>query len=129
MESISESFWFQLTASVVVILGIVIAVLMIVQHFKRTPPIEAEFATHDDLERVRQELLREVREDRSQNKAAFLRLENNLHESTSQIMVAGHSREQGIYDRVNDISASLQAQIRSLPNEIIVILKNTGALK
>lgn len=56
-------------------------------------------------------------------------IHRELKEDRAALMIADEQRSAKIHDRMNELSSDFNDKFQSLPNEVIVILKNTGALK
>lgn len=54
---------------------------------------------------------------------------DKLDEDKSQVIEAGEERARRIYTHVEDVRKEIDSKITRLPNELVALLRNTGALK
>lgn len=52
-----------------------------------------------------------------------------MDDDKTEILTAGEERARRIYTHVEDVRKEIDGKIHNLPNELVALLKNTGAIK
>jgi len=87
---------------------------------KREISFTEEFAREEDLQELREDV------DALENKLAELSTQQAADKL--ELMQAGEQRASRIHQRIEQIQAALHADMQNMPNQLIALLKNTGAL-
>lgn len=108
---------------VVGLASLCVAVNQIDDFFERRKP-RAGFPPVEQLENAHIILVQRV--DRLEDALGELRRE--MKQDRAAQAQAASERVRGIHQRIDDVRAELAANQRSLPNEIVALLKNTNAI-
>lgn len=84
-----------------------------------TPPGNSELQMSVKQLNARVKVLEQWRSD----------LINKMDEDKTEILAAGEERARRIYTHVEDVRKEIDGKIHNLPNELVALLKNTGAIK
>ena len=104
----------QFTNFVLIAVAILVGIAQVIQVFRRSPPLEAQFATKDEVDATRAEIDGRIAELRAETDERLTGLSRKLDNQRAEILskldannALAETRVSGVHKRINRSNASL----------------------
>jgi len=136
LDSVPASFWKYFCIGLMVLLGAAVGIVMLIVSFRKPGPVEINDQPPIEVRKAPKRFNYDLAEQRYSDHARRIQeledwrrdLIKKLDADKAEMMRAGEERASRIHEHIEKNRGETDRKIEALPNNIIAMLKNTGAI-